>query len=217
MTPCEAGTATPTCSAPTTASRWRAERSYTPPEAARRSTSRCWRGWAWPTACWCIRAPTATTSRCCSTPWRRSRPARRGRGAPRHAACAGPACASAACAARASATAAAPAPTSPAARRSTTCWPGARAGRRGPARRTLDRLQGAARHRRRLALPVPVVIDHMGGFDVAGGRRRAGLPRCFAARDRQGRVKLCAYRNLLSAPDFEPAGRSTRRCSRPTP
>ena len=58
------------------------------------------------------------------------------------------------------------------------------------------------------ALPVPVVIDHMGGFDVAVGINETGF-RCLLSLVESGRVwvKLCAYRNLLpapgSAPDFE--------------
>jgi predicted TIM-barrel fold metal-dependent hydrolase len=54
------------------------------------------------------------------------------------------------------------------------------------------------------ALPVPVVIDHMGGFDVAAGVEHPGfacLRRLVA--DGHAWVKLCAYRNLLSAADFE--------------
>ncbi|MBT9487753.1 MAG: amidohydrolase family protein [Rubrivivax sp.] len=53
-------------------------------------------------------------------------------------------------------------------------------------------------------LPVPVVIDHMGGFDATAGIDAPG----FAALRQllaQGRVwvKLCAYRNLLGQPDAE--------------
>ncbi len=53
-------------------------------------------------------------------------------------------------------------------------------------------------------LPVPVVIDHMGGFSVADGVDAAGF-RCLLTLLEQGRtwVKLCAYRNLLDAGDFE--------------
>lgn len=56
-------------------------------------------------------------------------------------------------------------------------------------------------------LPVPVVIDHMGGFDVAAGIDEPGF-RCLLSLLEAGHVwvKLCAYRNLLSEPDFE-AGR----------
>lgn len=52
-------------------------------------------------------------------------------------------------------------------------------------------------------LPVPVVIDHMGGFDAAAGVDDAGF-RCLLELLATGRiwVKLCAYRNLLQA-DFE--------------
>ena len=53
-------------------------------------------------------------------------------------------------------------------------------------------------------LPVPLVIDHMGGFDVAGGVDDPGF-RCLLDLLASGRVwvKLCAYRNLLNAADFE--------------
>lgn len=56
-------------------------------------------------------------------------------------------------------------------------------------------------------LPVPVVIDHMGGFDVDAGIDDPGF-RCLLSLLEAGTVwvKLCAYRNLLSAADFE-AGR----------
>ena len=54
------------------------------------------------------------------------------------------------------------------------------------------------------SLPVPVVIDHMGGFDVNAGPDAPGF-RCLADLLECGRVwvKLCAYRNLLAAPDWE--------------
>lgn len=54
------------------------------------------------------------------------------------------------------------------------------------------------------ALPVPVVVDHMGGFDVNAGVDDPGF-RCLLSLVESGRVwvKLCAYRNLLAAPDFE--------------
>jgi predicted TIM-barrel fold metal-dependent hydrolase len=54
------------------------------------------------------------------------------------------------------------------------------------------------------ALPVPVVIDHMGGFDVNAGVDAPGF-RCLLSLLEGGRawVKLCAYRNLLAAPDVE--------------
>jgi predicted TIM-barrel fold metal-dependent hydrolase len=53
-------------------------------------------------------------------------------------------------------------------------------------------------------LPVPVVIDHMGGFDVTAGVDDPGF-RCLLQLVESGAawVKLCAYRNLLNAPDFE--------------
>jgi len=53
-------------------------------------------------------------------------------------------------------------------------------------------------------LPVAVVIDHMGGFDVNAGLDEPGF-RCLLSLVEDGRawVKLCAYRNLLAAPDFE--------------
>jgi len=60
---------------------------------------------------------------------------------------------------------------------------------------------------RLLALPVPVVIDHMGGFDVHAGVDDPGF-RSLLDLLASGRVwvKLCAYRNLLDAPDWQ-AGR----------
>jgi predicted TIM-barrel fold metal-dependent hydrolase len=53
-------------------------------------------------------------------------------------------------------------------------------------------------------LPFPVVIDHMGGFDAAAGIDEPGF-RCLLSLLESDRVwvKLCAYRNLLTAPDFE--------------
>ena len=56
-------------------------------------------------------------------------------------------------------------------------------------------------------LPLPVVVDHMGGFDVAAGIDEPGF-RSLLSLLARGRihVKLCAYRNLLGAPDPE-AGR----------
>ena len=53
-------------------------------------------------------------------------------------------------------------------------------------------------------LPIDVVIDHMGGFDVAAGIDEPGF-RCLLSLVESGRawVKLCAYRNLLAEPDFE--------------
>jgi len=54
------------------------------------------------------------------------------------------------------------------------------------------------------ALPLPVVIDHMGGFDVRAGVDDPGF-QCLLSLLASGRVwlKLCAYRNLLSVPDAE--------------
>lgn len=54
------------------------------------------------------------------------------------------------------------------------------------------------------ALPVPVVIDHMGGFDVGAGVEHPGFV-CLQRLVAEGHawVKLCAYRNLLAAADFE--------------
>lgn len=54
------------------------------------------------------------------------------------------------------------------------------------------------------ALPVPVVIDHMGGFDVAAGVDAPGF-RALLRLVESDRVwvKLCAYRNLLGIDDFE--------------
>jgi predicted TIM-barrel fold metal-dependent hydrolase len=61
------------------------------------------------------------------------------------------------------------------------------------------------------ALPVPVVIDHMGGFDVDAGVDEPGF-RCLLALLESGRVwvKLCAYRNLPGAVSVE-AGRPFHR------
>ncbi len=52
------------------------------------------------------------------------------------------------------------------------------------------------------ALPVPVVIDHMAGFDVHGGVDEPGF-RVLLDLLSEGRVwvKLCAYRNLLALTD----------------
>jgi len=57
------------------------------------------------------------------------------------------------------------------------------------------------------ALPVPVVIDHMGGFDVDAGVDEPGF-RTLLDLLGSGKVwvKLCAYRNLLNTPDRQ-AGR----------
>jgi predicted TIM-barrel fold metal-dependent hydrolase len=53
-------------------------------------------------------------------------------------------------------------------------------------------------------LPVPVVIDHMGGFDAKAGVDEPGF-RTLLDLLASGRVwvKLCAYRNLLNEPDWE--------------
>lgn len=58
-----------------------------------------------------------------------------------------------------------------------------------------------------LGLPVPIVIDHMGGFDVNAGVDDEGF-RTLLDLLATGKVwvKLCAYRNLLGAPDWQ-AGR----------
>ncbi len=53
-------------------------------------------------------------------------------------------------------------------------------------------------------LPVPVVLDHMGGFDLEAGVDEPGF-RVLLDLLARGKiwVKLCAYRNLLSADSFE--------------
>jgi predicted TIM-barrel fold metal-dependent hydrolase len=53
-------------------------------------------------------------------------------------------------------------------------------------------------------LPIPVVIDHMGGFDVLAGVDDPGF-RSLLTLVESGKVwvKLCAYRNLLNAPAME--------------
>lgn len=53
-------------------------------------------------------------------------------------------------------------------------------------------------------LPVPVVIDHMGGFAPRAGIDEPGF-RCLLALVESGRVwvKLCAYRNLIGEPDAD--------------
>ena len=63
-------------------------------------------------------------------------------------------------------------------------------------------LPGIATELRRL--PVPVVIDHMGGFDVNAGVDEPGF-RTLLELLESGKawVKLCAYRNLLNTPDWE--------------
>jgi predicted TIM-barrel fold metal-dependent hydrolase len=54
------------------------------------------------------------------------------------------------------------------------------------------------------ALPVPVVLDHMGGFDHRAGVDAPGFRALLALlQDHPVWVKLCAYRNLLDAPDME--------------
>lgn len=54
-------------------------------------------------------------------------------------------------------------------------------------------------------LPVPVVVDHMGGFDAAAGVDAPGF-RTLRGLLESGRgwVKLCAYRNLPPGADLEP-------------
>lgn len=54
-------------------------------------------------------------------------------------------------------------------------------------------------------LPVPLVIDHMGGFDVRAGVDDPGF-RTLLTLLESGKVwvKLCAYRNLLSGADMAP-------------
>jgi predicted TIM-barrel fold metal-dependent hydrolase len=53
-------------------------------------------------------------------------------------------------------------------------------------------------------LPVPLVIDHMGGFDPGAGIDDPGF-RTLLSLAESGAVwvKLCAYRNLLTTTDFE--------------
>ncbi len=51
-------------------------------------------------------------------------------------------------------------------------------------------------------LPVPVVIDHMGGFDVGAGVEDAGFKTLLSlVEGGQAWVKLCAYRNLFTVQD----------------
>jgi len=52
-------------------------------------------------------------------------------------------------------------------------------------------------------LPIPLVIDHMGGFDVGAGVRDPGF-QCLLRLLESGKVwvKLCAYRNLLASGDW---------------
>lgn len=53
-------------------------------------------------------------------------------------------------------------------------------------------------------LPIPVVIDHMGGFDVNSGVSDTGFRELLSLLE-SGRVwvKLCAYRNLMAAESME--------------
>ncbi|RZL91371.1 MAG: amidohydrolase [Variovorax sp.] len=62
-----------------------------------------------------------------------------------------------------------------------------------------------------LDLPIPIVIDHMGGFDVNAGADDAGF-RALLDLLATGKVwvKLCAYRNLLGSLDWQ-AGRPFQR------
>lgn len=55
-------------------------------------------------------------------------------------------------------------------------------------------------------LPVPVVIDHMGGFDAAAGVDEPGFRQLLSLLE-AGTVwvKLCAYRNVLGDADLERA------------
>lgn len=55
------------------------------------------------------------------------------------------------------------------------------------------------------SLPCPVVIDHMGSFDVDAGTNDAGFQQLVRLLG-EGRawVKLSAYRSLLKTPDLEP-------------
>ena len=60
-------------------------------------------------------------------------------------------------------------------------------------------------------LPLPVVVDHMGGFDVDAGIDEPGFKSLLSLLA-SGRIhiKLCAYRNLLGKPDMD-AGRPFHR------
>lgn len=54
------------------------------------------------------------------------------------------------------------------------------------------------------ALPVPVVVDHMGGFDVSAGVDEPGFQCLLALLDKGNTwVKLSAYRNLSGHADME--------------
>lgn len=63
-------------------------------------------------------------------------------------------------------------------------------------RQVLPSIAGALR-----ALPVPVVLDHMAGFDANAGINEPGFAAMVQLLE-EGRawVKLCAYRNLLALP-----------------
>lgn len=53
-------------------------------------------------------------------------------------------------------------------------------------------------------LPVPVVVDHMGGFDVDAGVDEPGFAALLElVASGRAWVKLCAYRNLLAVNDAE--------------
>ena len=54
------------------------------------------------------------------------------------------------------------------------------------------------------ALPAPVVIDHMGGFEAGAGPGAEGFQSLLRLLETgHAWVKLCAYRNLLASADFE--------------
>lgn len=53
-------------------------------------------------------------------------------------------------------------------------------------------------------LPVPVVIDHMGGFEAMAGPAAPGFQALLRLLETgHAWVKLCAYRNLVGCADFE--------------
>jgi len=55
------------------------------------------------------------------------------------------------------------------------------------------------------SLPCPVVIDHMGSFDVRAGTEDPGFQQLLRLlADGKAWVKLSAYRSLLKTPDMEP-------------
>ena len=210
-----AGTATRTCSVPTTAFRSPRTAATRRRRRWRPSTCRCCRAWACRTACSCIQARTATTSRCCST---RCRATTNLRGvivaASRHARHAG----------------------RPARQRHPRrpVQPSQRRRRQFRGQRLVRRPAGAGAalaaaglHAelwtdckalpdiapRLRELPVRVVIDHMGGFDVAAGVDDPGF-RCLlalleaaASGSSSALIATCSARTTSSA-----AGRSTRRC-----